>query len=137
MKSEILSLSNKIENFDEGGTFQKQSKMRKLKPTINETESESRLRFQHQEQPQLTNQNKESQFTLQNQDTQQINFKLKSADSIKILAANISNSDFEFKSALEQNRIISTFDDDSALEAVSWAILSSGRIPQIQKEIDF
>ena len=137
MKSEILSLSNKIENFDEGGTFQKQSKMRKLKPTRNETESESRLRFQHQEQPQLTNQNKESQFTLQNQDTQQINFKLKSADSIKILAANISNSDFEFKSALEQNRIISTFDDDSALEAVSWAILSSGRIPQIQKEIDF
>ena len=111
--------------------------MRKLKPTRNETESESRLRFQHQEQPQLTNQNKESQFTLQNQDTQQINFKLKSADSIKILAANISNSDFEFKSALEQNRIISTFDDDSALEAVSWAILSSGRIPQIQKEIDF
>lgn len=120
LKSEIFSLSSKIEasqdiNFkrsDGAGSYQKQAKVRKVQPAVNETISSQMLQIENiPQQPPI--------------------------DPIKSLAASLISNDFKSKPINEQSRIISRFDEDSALETVSWAILNSGRIPQIQQEVDF
>jgi hypothetical protein len=52
---------------------------------------------------------------------------------IKTMAAKIVIENFEEKSVREQAHIVSTFDDNLAIESISWSILNSGKI----HEIDF
>lgn len=120
----MLSLSNKFENIDEGfkrsdsntaGLTYKTSKVRKIRQVRRENENESP----------------------RSQEIQSFSKVSEPVDKIKALAASITTSDFQFKPVNEQNRIVSTFDEDSALETVSWAILNTGRISQIKQEIDF
>lgn len=113
LKSEMLSVSNKLENQERSGNVvvgssQKPAKIRKIR--------EKKEEFQNQDiqiPPQLT------------------------FEPIKTIAAGLINTDFDSKSISEQHRILSTMDEDSALETISWSILKSGRIPKLQQEIDF
>lgn len=111
LKSEMLSLANKLENHSGNvfvGSTQKPAKIRKIR------------------------EKKEEFGTQETQLPTQITF-----EPIKTIAASLSTSDFELKPLSEQHRILSSIDEDSALETISWSILNSGRIPKLQQEIDF
>ena len=113
LKSEIFTISSKIEgserlNVNISGSASKPIKTRKIKDRKEDYGIQETQRF----------------------------FKIPS-EPLKEIAASISTTDFEFKSLNEKNRIVSAIDEDSALETISWAILNTGRLPQIQQEIDF
>lgn len=113
LKSELLSISGKLENQERNGnsfsgSSQKPSKLRKIR------------------------ERKEEYATQGTQLPSQINF-----EPIKTIAASLVTNDFELRSSSEQQRILSAIDEDSALETISWSILNSGRIPQLQQEINF
>jgi hypothetical protein len=109
----MLSLSNKLENHERSGNVfvgsaQKSAKVRKMRGKKDESGSQ------------------ETQLP------SQITF-----EPIKTIAATLSITDFDLKPLTEQHRLLMALDDDSALETISWSILNSGRIPQLQQEIDF
>ena len=113
LKSEMLSLSNKVENQERSGNIligssQKPAKIRKIR------------------------ERKEDYVTQDTELPPQITF-----EPIKTIAASLSTTDFDLKPLSEQHRILSAMDEDSALETISWSILNSGRISKLQKEIDF
>lgn len=114
LKSEILNLSSKIEgserfNSNLSGSASKPTKIRKIK---DRKEDEG-----HQNSQRL--------------------LKIIPSEPLKDIAASISTADYEMKPLNDKLRIASAFDEDSALETISWAILNTGRLPQIQHEIDF
>lgn len=114
LKSELLSLSNKLEDREqsEGNVFvssnQKPAKVRKIREKKHEPGTQ-----ETQLPPSVT------------------------FEPIKTIAASLSTVDFDMKPVSEQNRILSAMDEDTALETISWSILNSGRLPQFQQEIDF
>lgn len=113
LKSEIMAISSKIDTPERfSGANQvsnsKQVKPRKIKEKKDEVGTE------------------EAQISYQNP-----------IDLIKSAAARITISDYESKSIQEKNRLLASIDEDSALETISWSILNSGMLPQIQQEIDF
>lgn len=114
MKSEMISISHKLENYEEtlkrsGSGF----------PT-NNSSSQKQVKVRTKERV------KASSVT-----------EIIVLDPIKSIAASISSAEFNYKPAIEKERILSVMDDDTAMETISWAILNSGRINQLQKEIDF
>ena len=119
LKSELISISNKIENYERPDGFNintsstpKQSKVRKIKIKNDSEMQESKLNYS-QSQSQLKNNN----------------------EPIKPISTTTDS--FDYKSVTDQNFILSALDEDSALETISWAILNTGRLSQIQQEIDF
>lgn len=56
---------------------------------------------------------------------------------LKAVAASISIKDFDSMSNSVQAKFVESFDEDMALETVSWAILNSGKLQQFQKEVSF
>lgn len=113
LKSEILTLSNRIEG----------------SVSINGNFSGSNLK---QTKPRKNKERKEGEDAQKDQSSFQV-----PVDPVKSIAAKITAADYESKSLHEKNRMASSFDEDSALETISWAILNSGRVPQIRYEIGF
>lgn len=114
LKSEILSLSSKIEGSERlsgniSGSAPKPTKTRKIKDRKDDEGNQSFQRPSNMIPP----------------------------EPLKEIAASISHSDYDMKPLNEKLRIASAIDEDSALETISWAILNTGRLPQIQQEIDF
>lgn len=107
LKSEILSISNKFKNSEDSNN------KRSSQNSSNQKQLKSRKDRVERETPR------------------------KLFDPIKILAANIRSADFDYQSVQEKDRIISAMDEETAVETISWAILNSGRIPQLQREIEF
>lgn len=111
MKSEMISITKKLENAEES-----------LKrsggelPNYSTSQKHVKVRKERVKAPML------SEIVL---------------DPIKSIAASINSADFNYKPTSEKDRILSAMDDDTAMETISWAILNSARIPQLQKEIDF
>lgn len=113
MKSEMISISNKLEISEEtlkrsGSGF----------PNYSSSQKQVKVRSKERVKvPSVT-----SEIVL---------------DPIKSIAASISSAEFNNKPTIEKERILSAMDDNTAMETISWAILNSGRITQLQKEIDF
>ena len=113
LKSEMLSLSNKIETQERTGSVftgstPKPTKMRKIREkreeaVAQETQLQSNVTF----------------------------------EPIKTIAANLITANFVSKPVSEQQLLLSAMDEDSALETISWSILNSGKISKLQQEIDF
>jgi len=109
LKSELISISNKLENSEES--------MKRSASSLPNNSSSSQKQVKVRKE-----RAKASEIIL---------------DPIKSIAASINSSEFNYKPTMEKDRILSAMDDDAAVETISWAILNSGRISQFQKEIDF
>lgn len=57
-----------------------------------------------------------------------------SSINFKSMVAKIADRDFDFKASEEQEYLINSFDEETAMEMMSWSILNSGRISQFQSE---
>ena len=112
LKSELISISNKVENSEE-------SLKRSASEFINSSSSQKQVKARKER---VKAQNAASEIVL---------------NPIKSLAASINSAEFNSKPSIEKDRILSAIDDDTAVETISWAILNSGKISQIKKEIDF
>lgn len=110
LKSELISISNKLENSEE-------NLKRSASGLLNSSSSQKQVKIRKERAKTL----KEEGFL----------------DPIKSIAAIISSPKFDSKPNAEKDRILSAMDDEAAMETISWAILNSGRIPHLQREIDF
>ena len=110
LKSELISISNKLENSEE-------NLKRSANGLLNSSSSQKQVKIRKERAKNL----KEEVIL----------------DPIKSIAANIISPEFDSRTNAEKDRILSTMDDDAAMETISWAILNSGRIPHLQREIDF
>lgn len=112
MKSEMISISHNLENYEE-------NLKRSGSGFPNNSSSQKQVKVRSKERVKVPT---VTEIVL---------------DPIKSIAASITSAEFNYKSTMEKERILSEMDDDTAMETISWAILNSGRINQLQKEIDF
>lgn len=117
LKAELMSISKKIEDGDFGikrsgsvmtGNYSKPPKSRKLKDRRDENEF-------------LSDQNLVSNKPI--------------PPPLKAIAASIATKDFVSMPISVQSSFVESFDEDTALETVSWAILNSGKLHQFQSAV--
>ena len=115
MKSELLSISDKFEHSEE-------ALKRSASGFSNSSSSQKQVKIRKERVKTSKDDKDVSEIIL---------------DPIKNIAATINSPEFDYKPNAEKERILSAMDDDAAVETISWAILNSGRIPHLRREIDF
>jgi len=116
LKSELSSISNKVESFSDSFSLKRSDSSLSSGPSKAVKLRKARL-------------SKDLEMTTPQNSSNSNN----PAELIKTIAAKLVSDNFADRTAREQSQIISSFDDELALESISWSILNSGRV----REIDF
>jgi len=116
LKSELSSISNKVESFSDSFSLKRSDSSLSSGPSKAVKHRKARL-------------SKDLEMTTPQNSSNSNN----PAELIKTIAAKLVSDNFADRTAREQSQIISSFDDELALESISWSILNSGRV----REIDF